>query len=277
MNLRRSIVVLALGMCSMAQTTATDPLTAARQLYNLQRYGDAIALAAQARAVPATADAAAVILARAYFERFRQAGAAEDFLEARSVLRSVTASRLSPRDRVEYLIALGQSIYLDETDTLDDRFSAAAEQFEAALARAELLDEPSRDRLFEWWAGALDRQAQQNAEHGRRSFYERILRRAEAEVGRDDGAASAAYWLAAAARGIGDLSRAVGAASAGWVRAGSLGARGENLREELDRLMKQVILPERAREITSEGDARQTLVILEAQWEAHKKKWLVNP
>lgn len=261
----------------MAQSAAPDPLAAARQLYNLQKYDDAIAVATQARGVATLAESAAVILARAYFERFRQSGVPADLLAARNALRSVTASRLSPRDRVEFLIALGQAIYLDETDTMDDRFSAAAEQFEAALARADLLDEPSRDRLFEWWAGALDRQAQQGTVAGGRRFYERIQARAQHEVGRDDGAASATYWLAAASRGVGDLPRAIGAAAAGWVRAGSLGARGEALREDLDRLMKQAILPERAREITSEGDPRETLAQLESQWTQHKNKWLVTP
>jgi hypothetical protein len=41
--------------------------------------------------------------------------------------------------------------------------------------------------------------------------------------------------------------------------------------------MKQIILPERAQEMTSEGDPRQTLARLDAQWEEHKKKWLVTP
>jgi hypothetical protein len=257
----------------MGQASPPDALATARQLYNLGRYSDAIRSADEARAVPATADAGAVVLARAYFERYRQTAMATDLDEARQALRNVTASRLTARDRVEYLIALGQSLYFDESYSLDDRYAAAAEQFEAALARASLLDDASRDRLFEWWAGALDRQAQQGSEANRRPSYERILRRAEAEVGRDDGAVSAAYWLAAAARGVGDLPRAIGAAAAAWVRAGSLGARGEALREELDRLMRQVILPERAKDLTSEGDARQTLQLLEAQWQDLKAKW----
>jgi hypothetical protein len=37
--------------------------------------------------------------------------------------------------------------------------------------------------------------------------------------------------------------------------------------------MQQVILPERAREITSEGDPRSTLAILEAQWQDLKTRW----
>jgi hypothetical protein len=273
LNVRRLLVLALVATGSMGQTPAPDQLSTARQLYNLQKYSEAIAAAIEARAVPASAQPAAVVLARAHFERFRQTLETADLDAARAALRSVTASRLGPRDRVEFLIALGQSLYFDEAYSLDDRYSAAAEQFEAALARADLLDEPSRDRLFEWWAGALDHQAQQGTESGRRPIYERILRRAEAEVGRDDGAASATYWLAAAARGVGDLPRAIGAAVAGWVRAGSLGARGEVMRAELDKLVTQVILPERARDLTAEGDARQTLAALELQWEQVKGKW----
>lgn len=273
LNLRHLLLLAAVAAGSMGQTPVPDPLSTARQLYNLQKYSEAIKAASDARVVPALSQAAAVVLARAYFERFRQTSVTGDLDAAREALRSVTAARLGPRDRVEFLIALGQSLYFDDTYSLDDRYSAAAEEFEAALARADLLDEPSRDRLFEWWAGALDHQAQQGSESGRRPIYERILRRAESEVGRDDGAASAAYWLAAAARGVGDLPRAIGAAVAGWVRAGALGPRGEALRVELDKLVTQVILPERARELTAEGDAKQTLAALEMQWEQVKGKW----
>lgn len=273
-HLSHVVLAFALASGAAAQTPQPDPLSAARQSYNLQRYGDAIRAATEASQNPALTDSAAVILARAYFELFRQNGATADLDQARRALRSVSAGRLSPRDRVEFLIALGQSLYFDQTYRLDDRYAAAAEQFEAALARADLLDGPSRDRLFEWWAGALDLQAQQGPETGRKPYYERILRRAEIEVGRDDGAVSAAYWLASAARGAGDLPRAVGAASAAWVRAGSLGARGEALREDLDRLMTQVVLPERAIRLTVEGDAKQALAVLQAQWRELKEKWI---
>ena len=65
---------------------------------------------------------------------------------------------------------------------------------------------------------------------------------------------SATYWLAAGARGIDDLPRALGAAVAGWVRAGTFGARGEALRDDLDRLIVQVILPERAQQLAFGAD-----------------------
>lgn len=265
--------ILLLAVATMGQAKAPDLVAQAREAYNEQRYGDAIKLASEARRVPASAQPAAVVLSRAYLERYRQTSVAADLDAARQTLMSADSSALGERDRIELLIAFGQSLYFDESYSLDDRFSAAAEQFEVALAHADVLDRASRDRLFEWWAGSIDRQAQQGAESTRQPLYTRIVRRAEHELAQDDGAVSASYWLAAAARGANELTRAVGAAAAGWIRAAALGARGETLRTDLDRLMRQVILPERARELTVEGDARSTLTQLETQWEELKGKW----
>jgi hypothetical protein len=101
----------------------------------------------------------------------------------------------------------------------------------------------------------------------------RILRRAETELARDPQSSVAVYWIAAASRGADDLERAWGAAVAGWVRAGSLGPRGVTLRDDLDRLVVNVILPERAQQLAPGGDAQSALTILKAQWEELKKKW----
>ena len=141
------------------------------------------------------------------------------------------------------MVALGESMYFDEQYGTDDRFSAAAEQFEIALAHGDLLDAKSRDLLFDWWAGALDRQAQQDEAAPRRAVYARIQKGAERELARDPDAASASYWLAASARGLDDLTRAIGAASAAWVRASTLGERGVALRADLDRLMRTSSCP----------------------------------
>jgi hypothetical protein len=257
----------------MGQVPAPDPLDLARRLYNEQRYDEAIRVADEARQVPALAHPAAIVFARAHLERFRLLRDRQDLVDAREALKSIEASALNSRDRVELLIALGETLYFDDESTLDDRFSAAAEQFEVALAHAEVLEARARDLLFDWWAGALDRQAQQGPESARGSIYARVLTGAEAELARDPGAGSASYWLAAAARGTNDMARAVGAASAGWVRAGSLGERGLALRADLDRLMRQVILPERAREIATGADPRPTLILLEGQWTQFKEKW----
>jgi hypothetical protein len=180
---------------------------------------------------------------------------------------------LEPRDRTELAVAFGLTLYLDDRNTLGDRFSAAAEQFEVALGQVGILDERARDLLFDWWAASLDRQAQQGPETGRRVIYQRVLTGAEHELASHPGSLSAPYWLAASARGVDDLTRAAGAAIAGWIRAGSFGPRGSGLRADLDRLMRQVILPERARELVPASDPRPALALLQEQWEEIKAQW----
>jgi hypothetical protein len=258
---------------ALAQVPTPDLLEQARVAYNQERYDDAIRLATDARRHIVLAPAATVVFARAHLEQFRRNNDPASLVAAREALRGVDAVALPARDQVELLIALGESLYLDDEHSLDDRFSAAAEQFEVAFGQAHTLDEHSRDLLFDWWAGSIDRQAQQGPETDRVALYGRVLTRATAELARNPSAAAPSYWLAAAARGTGDLPRAAGAAMAGWVRAGALGNRGVDLRVDLDRLMLQVILPERARELASEADPRPTLQLLEMQWMQTKQKW----
>ena len=251
----------------------SDPMAQARRSYNEQKYEEAIAAATEARRVATSAAPASVVLARAHLERYRVTSNGADLIGARDALKAVDAAALSPRDQVELSIALGESLYLDEENTFDDRYSAAAEQFEVALGQADLLDVASRDLLFDWWALALDRQAQLGTEAGRKSTYRRIAQRAERELAENLAATSAAYWLAAASNGMDELPRAWGAAVAGWVRAGTLGARGAALREDLDRLVVQMILPERAKQIVVGGDARPVLASLQEQWQQLKERW----
>jgi len=269
----RVVFVLVVGLTTMAQSKAPDPVAQARQLYNDQKYDEAIRRAAEAQATPALASQASLVIARAHLERFRQTADATDLEAARTALKAVTADGFAPRDRLDLMIALGESMYFDERYGTDDRFSAAAEQFEVALAHAGDLETKSRDLLFEWWATSLDRQAQQGAESTRAVLYRRIQDGAARELVRDDGAASASYWLASSSRGLNDLTRAIGAASAGWVRAGSMGPRGVPLRADLDRLMRQVILPERAREMSAGGSPKPTFAILEEQWQRLTDQW----
>lgn len=276
MHMLKATAITVFALVLMGQSRAPDLLSQARDHYNHARYDQAIRLANEARLTPALRDAASVIYTRARIERFRQSAEATDLDMARDAIKTIDASALDARDRVELLIGLGALLYLDEAYHFDDRFSAAAEQFELALAHADLLDEASRDELFDWWAGSLDRQAQQGHESERPALYARILARAERELARDGYAAAPSYWLAAAARGTNDLTRAIGAAVAGWVRASSLGKRGESLRLDLDRLMRQVILPERARELVPDGDAYPALWLLEKQWEQVRGKWVAG-
>ena len=221
----------------------------------------------------AIAAPASIVFARAHLEQYRAGSEVAGLEAARQALKGVDSTKLVPRDKVEFTIALGQLLYLDDQFTFDDRYGAAAEQFEVALGGADLLDTDGRDRLFDWWALSLDRQAQLGPEAERRPAYQRIVDRAEREMARDSAAASASYWLAAGARGVNDLPRAWGAAVAAWVRAASLGDRGAALREDLDRLVTQVILPERALQMAAGDDPKPTLASLEGQWKELKERW----
>jgi hypothetical protein len=256
-----------------AQVPVPDRLAEARRLYNERRYEEAAKVASEARAIRELAPEATVIYARALLERYRETSDRVAIDQARQALKLVDTAALGRRDAVEFMIALGQALYLDDQFTLGDRYSAAAAQFELALAWADVLDAGSRDLLFEWWALSLDQQAQQGSDAGRRSIYARILERAEEELAVAMSSASAAYWLAAAARGVDDLPRALGAATAAWIRAGSMGAAGAKLRADLDRLVREVLLPERARQLAPSIDPKPALLLLQVQWEEQKKQW----
>jgi hypothetical protein len=262
--------IAAFGLClvvlgSSAQTQPVDPLNRARRAYNSRQFEAAIAAAKEAQSTPATANSASVVLARAYLDKFRASYDAEDMDAARVALGAVKPDLLPARDRVEFLVALGVAMFVD--GCAQGCFSAAAEFFDLALAAAAPVDPALREPIFEWWATALDHHAQYAVEDNeRRSTYRRLLERADAERARDQDSASAAYWTAAAARGAGDYDRAWGAAIAGWVRARYLGARGETLRADLNRLVMQILLPERAKATTPDEDPGPALENLRKQW-----------
>ena len=212
-----AVTAAVLPLTLAAQKPSGDQLARARQLYNEQKLDAAIQAALDARRVPASANAAAVVLARAYLERFSRTGVASDLADAREALKQVDEAHLTSREQVEFLVGLGHAFYLE--GCLDGCYATAAEQFEQALARADELDVATRESLFEWWAVTLDKRAQFTPSESRKPIYARVLARAEREVARPESSASGLYWLAAAARGVDDLDRAWGAATAG------LGAR----------------------------------------------------
>jgi hypothetical protein len=121
--------------------------------------------------------------------------------------------------------------------------------------------------VLDWWASAVDQEARPRSEFERQTLYEKVRTRMTAELARNPGSGTAAYWTAAAARGQGDFNSAWGAAQAGWVRA-PLGAdRGAALRGDLDRLVHRAIIPERARALGQSPDT------LREEWEQFKAKW----
>lgn len=241
-------------------------LAKARVLYNAADYDGAIAAAAAAHADPPSADAAALVLGRSHLERYRQHTDAADLDAARAALAGVRAAALSPRDQLDHLVGLAQALYLS------DVFGAAGELFETALGRASLL--PDRDRLLllDWWATALDREAQRRPPAGRADVFARVLARMEGELRQDPASPPANYWLAVSALGTGDVERAWNAAVAGWVRAVLKPDTAATLRADLDRLVTEALIPERARSRPTR-EQQEALAAMRAEWETLKSQW----
>lgn len=257
---------LALSAMLLTAAGAQEPTVArARELYNMRDFDAAIQVAEAARRLRGAPDAATLILARARLERFRESQDVFDLEEGRTLLAQIAPSRLSARDRVEWLIGLAESLYLD------GQFGAAAEIFDEALGGASVVDDETRERLLDWWASALDERARNTP--AQEVTYGRILRRMEDELRRDRQPAVASYWLVVAARGSGDLNRAWDAAMSAWVRAPLSGARADNLRSDLDRYVDQVLIPERARRPGSIEESARAAAALRADWEALKQQW----
>jgi hypothetical protein len=246
---------------------AADQLSEARRLYNLAQYEKAEQIAREATSVPNRADAARVVLGRIQLERFRQSSDPKDLRAARESLRMVNTGALDTPERVELTIGLAEALYLEE------RFGAAAELFESVRQRSALLGTPAHERVLDWWATALDRQAQTHHAEDRPQIYARILDRMSDEIAEYPGSAAAGYWLAAAARGSGDADRAWNAAMAGWLRATLADDRGAALRADLDRLVNQAIIPERVAKLSPKGDPKEAEAAMRNEWETFKKAW----
>jgi hypothetical protein len=98
----------------------------------------------------------------------------------------------------------------------------------------------------------------------------------ESELRKDPTSAAAAYWVAAASFARGNVDRAWEAAVAGWVRGILSVDRGMTLRPDLDRLVRDAIIPERLRRIqstASNGEAQATEASMLAEWTLIKDQW----
>jgi hypothetical protein len=267
-RLHRGAWVLALLLGSVLPALAAEPpsLVKARTLYNAGNFEGAIDAAAVARREPQFADAASLVIARSHLERYRQRADPTDLTSAREALGSVNAAALAGRDQVDLLVGIGQWLYLGEI------FGAAAELFETALNRPDLLTPADRMMLLDWWATALDHEAQGKAAEQRERVFGRIAERMEDALRQDPGSAPANYWLATAARGSGDLDRAWSAAVAAWVRSSLSPTTAASLRTDLDRLVTQAIIPERVRSRAA-ADRPDAITALRAEWEQVKMQW----
>ena len=266
-NVRTSAVfVLLVCLWGPAGAHAQDLIAEARRLYNARDYEEAERVARAALAVPETVNSARVVFGRIQLERYRQSAAPEHLAEGRASLRDADPGLLNPRERVELTLGFAETLFLE------DRFSAAAELFEPAVDASARLNLPEHDRVLDWWATALDRYAQTRPLQERAEIYRRITRRMTAELARNIASVPPGYWLVASARGSGDLEGAWSSAMANWVRAALAPDRGAALRGDLDRLMVQAIIPDRAARLASK-DTTAVITGLLAEWESFKAGW----
>jgi hypothetical protein len=259
--MRVAVLTSVLALTLSPAWAADDPLARARLLYNQRQFDAAVQLAEQARLTPARADAADLVAARAYLERFRESAASDDLTNARDRLRRLDPQKLGPRERAEYAVGLGETLFFEGA------FGAAATVFDSVLQSRDALAGEARERVLDWWASAIDREAKPRPDIERQGVYQRIRTRMAEELAARPASAAAAYWLASAARSQGDLHAAWDAAQAGWVRARLASDKGAALREDLDRLVLRAIVPDRAKLTAQPPEA------LRAEWERFKESW----
>jgi tetratricopeptide (TPR) repeat protein len=265
------LALLVAGAAVPSDAAGDDPvesLARARQLYNAARYDEAIEAARDAAADETLRDAAWVVIGRAYLERYRRTDAVDDLAAARLSLRRVDPRVLGLGDQTELLLGLGQALYHESA------FGAAAEMFATVVDRPFETGLAGRERALDWWASAVDRLAYTYPPAERHGLYSKVVERMEKELQGDPGSSAACYWLAAAARGRGDLDRAWAVARAGWLRATFARDGGAALRADLDRLVVQAIIPERARrQVRPQRDLAQIMDGMLSDWEALKSRW----
>src|ERR1700719_1643804 len=84
---RLTATIVLLITVAVPAWAADDLLARARALYNQRQFQAAVSAAEQARLTPARADAADLVAARAYLERFRESAASDHLSNARDRLR----------------------------------------------------------------------------------------------------------------------------------------------------------------------------------------------
>jgi len=261
-RMRRLAISAALVFAAIAgPRAADDPLARARLLYNQGQWEAAIAAAELARQTPSRSDAADLVGARAYLERFRASDSADDLVNARERLRRIDPQHFAMNERAEYVVGLGEALFFEGS------FGAAADVLDPMVRNPDVLAGDARERVLDWWASALDRDAKPRPEIDRQGVYQRIRARMEDELSTRPVSGTAAYWLAAAARAQGDVQAAWDAAIAAWVRAPLTSDRGVTLRADIDRLVLRAIVPDRAKVTAQTPDS------LRQQWEQFKERW----
>jgi hypothetical protein len=253
------IILVGLGGPAFADERAL--LARARAAYNARDFDAAITAADEAIKEVGQSDSADLIAARALLERYRTTALTDDLTHARDRLRKLSADRFVDRERLEFIVGVGEALYFDGAP------GAAAAVFETVLESTTppLIDE--RDLVLDWWASAVDQDARPRSEFERQPIYERVRARMRSELAQHPQSATAAYWSVAAARGQGDYQSAWSYAQAAWVRAAMAPDHGAALRGDIDRLVLRAVIPERARATGQSPDA------LREEWDAFKERW----
>lgn len=259
-------LVALLWIPAQARAAESPALAQARALYNAGNFDEAIASAQAARNDPQYADAAALVLSRSLLERFRTSRDANDLTSARDTLGAIRSAALSPRDQVDLLIGLGQTLFLSEEP------GAATRLFEDALNRIELLAPVDRLRLLDWWATAMDREARGRPADRRAELYGQLVQRMTDVLRGDPANPVGNYWSVSATRALGRLDDAWDAAAAAWVRARLAPASMESHRKDLDQLVTQALIPELAR-LRPAREQQEAAAALGADWERIKQNW----
>ena len=264
--MRPPAVLFAILLLSPGAVNAQDALGDARRLYNQQQYDGAERAAREALAHPASANGARVVLGRIHLERYRQTDGPQHLTEARLALREADPRSLDARERLELTVGLAEALFLE------DRFAAAAEMFAPVLDASLSLGPAAHERVLDWWATSLDRHAQGRPSGERPPIYERIAQRMNSELAAEPGSSTAGYWSVAAIRGGGNPEAAWSAAMAAWVRAALGRDRGVALRADLDRMVLDGIVHDRAARLDLK-DTTRAVAGMVSEWELFKSDW----
>ncbi len=272
MHARRLACLVALaflvapGAYAGASAPPENPLVTARNAYNRGDYSAAISAAQEAAHDARRRGEAQLILGRALVERFRQNAEPGDLAAAREALGAAAPSATGSL-RIEWLVGVAETLFFE------DQFGAAAAMFDTIRTdpQVDAAVPGGRERLLDWWATAVDRAAQAQDPKQRHDTYDHLATELGRELQRDPSLGSASYWYVVAARSAGDVDVAWDAALAAWVRAPLARDRGAQLRADLDRIMTQAIIPERARRAPRDQDKQAAT--LRDQWEDFKKRW----
>jgi hypothetical protein len=258
--------ILLVGVLVVPLSAQRADLAKARALYNQRQFDAAIEAADAAQKMPATAEAATVLLARARLERYRERANPEDLSAARVALGTVRVSNLDARDNIDFLMALGEALFFE------DDYGAAAALFESGIDAAIAQGTQTGEAMIEWWGSAVERHADSLERDARVQAFSRMRERMGRELSRNPGSAAAAYFLVVAIRGEGEASDAWDAAIAGWVRARLAGARSASLRADLDKLVLEGIIPDRIRAFAADKRP-QAESDLRGEWTVVKERW----